>query len=118
MDSLDELLDSATLHPAGKGFADAVIDSAHTEPQMDGSHKIVRFLAPTLAAAAGVAITLLIADTKNDADTIASEEATTEAVADTDVVMTELDSISSLLALESSSDISLVEDDELEELLF
>ena len=117
-DSLDQLLSTATHHSAGAGFADAVIDAAHTELQMDGSPKIVRFLAPTLAAAAGVAITLLVTGDKPEQDVIAAEEPVMETASDTDVMMTELDCIDTLLALESSSDVLLVDDEELEALLF
>ena len=117
IDSLDQLLDAASHHSADKGFADSVIDAAYAEPQTEDSPQIVRFLAPSLAAAAGVAITLLITGPKDDHAMLVSEEPVIEAAADTDI-MIELDSISSLLALESASDFSLVEDEDLDALLF
>ncbi|MDB4673455.1 hypothetical protein OAF27_01455 [Verrucomicrobiales bacterium] len=117
-DPLDHLLSAATHHSAGAGFSDRVIDAVHTEPQGNSSPRIIRFLAPTLAAAAGVVITLLVTGEKSGQETITAEEIVMEDASDAEVIITELDSIDTLLALEFSTDVFLVEDEELDALLF
>ncbi len=117
-DSLDALLSAASHHSAGASFADRVIDTAYTEQQVDGSPQILRFLAPTLAAAAGIVITLFVTGNQDDSSMLTTKGAIPESAPEAEVAITELDTLSILLALDSSSDISLVEDDELDALLF